>query len=73
MSTLEPTIPEDVFERVLQEAIVRPAGRSFRGEPARLAHHDPRPLPVPPDWSGGYTSIFEYQQGAAAMGGGAMM
>ncbi len=35
MSTLEPTIPEDVFERVLQEAIVRPAGRSFRGEPAR--------------------------------------
>jgi ectoine hydroxylase len=34
----------------------------IRGEPARWAHHDPRPCPMPPDWSGGYTSIFALQQ-----------
>ena len=33
-----------------------------RGERARWAHHDPRPCPLPPDWSGGYTSIFALQQ-----------
>lgn len=31
----EPTIPSDAFERVLNEAIVRPSGRKFRGEPSR--------------------------------------
>ncbi|MDZ7788197.1 MAG: phytanoyl-CoA dioxygenase family protein [Halofilum sp. (in: g-proteobacteria)] len=34
-----------------------------RGKPARWAHHDPRPCLIPPDWSGGYTSIFSSQQG----------
>jgi hypothetical protein len=34
-----------------------------RGRPARWARHDPRPCLVPPDWSGGYTSIFALQQG----------
>ena len=34
-----------------------------RGEPARWAHHDPRPCQIPPDWSGGYTSIFAAQAG----------
>jgi ectoine hydroxylase len=38
------------------------AGRIVRGQPARQAHHDPRPCQVPPDWSGGYTSIFALQQ-----------
>lgn len=38
----------------------------IRGEAQRWAQHDPRPLPLPPDWSGGYTSIFDYQQGKAA-------
>ncbi|HEV2302281.1 MAG TPA: phytanoyl-CoA dioxygenase family protein [Stellaceae bacterium] len=38
------------------------AGRIVRGKPARWAHHDPRPCLIPPDWSGGYTSIFELQQ-----------
>ena len=33
-----------------------------RGERARWAHHDPRPCPLPPDRSGGYTSIFALQQ-----------
>lgn len=34
-----------------------------RGAPARWAHHDPRPCLIPPDWSGGYTSIFAAQAG----------
>ncbi len=34
----------------------------IRGQPAHFAHHDPRPCPMPPDWSGGYTSIFALQQ-----------
>jgi ectoine hydroxylase-related dioxygenase (phytanoyl-CoA dioxygenase family) len=33
-----------------------------RGQRARWAHHDPRPCLMPPDWSGGYTSIFAAQQ-----------
>ncbi len=33
-----------------------------RGQRARWAHHDPRPCLMPPDWSGGYTSIFALQQ-----------
>jgi ectoine hydroxylase-related dioxygenase (phytanoyl-CoA dioxygenase family) len=32
-----------------------------RGRPARWAHHDPRPCQIPPDWSGGYTSIYAAQ------------
>jgi ectoine hydroxylase len=38
------------------------AGAIVRGKPARWAHHDPRPCLLPPDWSGGYTSIFALQQ-----------
>ncbi|MGE0734095.1 MAG: phytanoyl-CoA dioxygenase family protein [Alphaproteobacteria bacterium] len=34
----------------------------IRGSKAKWAHHDPRPCPLPPDWSGGYKSIFAYQQ-----------
>jgi len=37
-------------------------GRIVRGSPARWAHHDPQPCLLPPDWSGGYTSIFALQQ-----------
>lgn len=37
----------------------------IRGRPAKWAHHDPRPYLIPPDWSGGYTSIFDIQQAAA--------
>ena len=33
-----------------------------RGERPRWAHHDPRPCLLPPDWSGGYTSIFALQK-----------
>jgi ectoine hydroxylase-related dioxygenase (phytanoyl-CoA dioxygenase family) len=34
----------------------------IRGRRATWAHHDPRPCLIPPDWSGGYTSIFALQQ-----------
>ena len=34
-----------------------------RGEPVKWAHHDPRPCQLPPDWSGGYTSIYAAQAG----------
>ena len=34
----------------------------IRGGRAAYAHHDPRPCLMPPDWSTGYTSIFELQQ-----------
>lgn len=34
-----------------------------RGEMVRWAHHDPRPCQLPPDWSGGYTSIYAAQSG----------
>ena len=33
-----------------------------RGQTARWARHDPEPCLLPPDWSGGYTSIFTLQQ-----------
>ncbi len=33
-----------------------------RGKAVRWSHHDPRPCLMPPDWSGGYTSIFALQQ-----------
>jgi len=33
-----------------------------RGRPATFAHHDPSPCLLPPDWSGGYSSIFALQQ-----------
>lgn len=42
-----------------------------RGKPARYAHHDAVRLPLPPDWSGGYTSIFADQQCEAPADGDA--
>lgn len=38
----------------------------IRGNAARWAEHDPRPCQIPPDWSGGYTSIFAAQAGEDA-------
>jgi hypothetical protein len=37
-------------------------GAIARGRPVRWAYHDPRPCLLPPDWSGGYTSILALQQ-----------
>jgi ectoine hydroxylase-related dioxygenase (phytanoyl-CoA dioxygenase family) len=40
-------------------------GAIVRGAPARFAHLDPTPCPVPPDWSrDGYGSIFTAQRAA---------
>jgi len=36
-------------------------GELVRGIPARWIYHDPRPCLLPPDWTGGYTSIFSAQ------------
>ena len=43
-----------------------------RGEAVRWAEHDPRPCQIPPDWSGGYTSIFAAQAGEDKAAGGMM-
>ena len=42
-----------------------PCDKNFkvvRGKPARWAEFDAEPCLLPPDWSGGYTSIFALQQ-----------
>ena len=38
------------------------SGELIRGKPARYAHHEDMIMPLPPDWSDGYTSIFEHHQ-----------
>ena len=43
-----------------------------RGRPAVHSHHDPRPCLMPPDWSGGYSSIFALQQREQAVAAGGM-
>ncbi|MCP5084537.1 MAG: phytanoyl-CoA dioxygenase family protein [Alphaproteobacteria bacterium] len=43
-----------------------------RGEPVQWAQHDPRPCQIPPDWSGGYTSIYAAQAGEDKAAGGMM-
>ena len=37
-------------------------GTVVRGKEARFAHHEPGDMRLPPDWSGGYTSIFDHQE-----------
>lgn len=41
-----------------------------RGQRQLWAHHDPRPCQIPPDWSGGYTSIFAAQAGESSRSAG---
>lgn len=38
------------------------SGELIRGKPARHAHHEDMIIPLPPDWSEGYTSIFEHHR-----------
>jgi ectoine hydroxylase len=52
----------DAFAYTANPLPSRYGGAIVRGAPARWAHHDPRPCLVPPDWSGGYTSLFALQQ-----------
>ena len=37
-------------------------GTIVRGSPPKFAHHDDLQVPMPPDWSAGYTSIYEHQE-----------
>ena len=37
-------------------------GMVVRGKAATTARHDSVTLRLPPDWSGGYTSIFNHQE-----------
>jgi hypothetical protein len=52
----------DAFAYTANPIPSRYAGMIIRGGAARWAHHDPRPCLIPPDWSGGYTSLFASQQ-----------
>ncbi len=36
-------------------------GELVRGTQPRYAHHEEMQMPLPPDWTGGYTSIFAHQ------------
>ena len=44
-----------------------------RGEAVKWAYHDPRPCQIPPDWTGGYTSIYAAQAGEVEEKVGGMM
>ena len=52
----------DAFTYTFNPLKTRYDGTIVRGKPALWAHHDPRPCQIPPDWSGGYTSIYALQQ-----------
>ena len=57
----------DAFAWMPPPTPTQKTGAIVRGKPARTAHLDPRPCPVPPDWSEqGYGSIFTAQQGEQA-------
>ncbi|WP_306113017.1 MULTISPECIES: phytanoyl-CoA dioxygenase family protein [unclassified Roseovarius] len=43
-----------------------------RGAHVIWAEHDPRPCQIPPNWSGGYTSIYAAQSGEDKTAGGMM-
>ena len=43
-----------------------------RGGAVKWAHHDPTPCQIPPDWSGGYTSIYSAQAGEDDQAAGMM-
>lgn len=52
----------DAFTYTANPLPSRYSGAVVRGREAIWAHHDPRPCLVPPDWSGGYTSLFALQK-----------
>lgn len=54
----------DAFAWMPQPTPTSKTGAIVRGKPARDAHLDPRPCPVPPNWAElGYGSIFTAQKG----------
>jgi ectoine hydroxylase-related dioxygenase (phytanoyl-CoA dioxygenase family) len=57
----------DAFPYHSPESYTSPHNRAtVRGERARWAHLDPEPCPMPPEYIGGYKSIYAYQSGEAA-------
>jgi len=52
----------DAFPYTSQPLKSRYEKAVVRGKPAAFAQHDPGEFRLPPDWSGGYTSIFALQQ-----------
>ncbi len=56
----------DAFPYTGNPLYSRYEGHLVRGAGPYKARIDPRPCPLPPDWSGGYKSIFAYQQGEDA-------
>ena len=52
----------DAFPYTLNPILSTKDQLIIRGKRAQYAHHDPRPCLMPPDWSAGYTSIFDLQQ-----------
>ena len=52
----------DAFSYTSNPIKSRYDGTILRGKSARWAHHDPRACLIPPDWSGGYTSLYALQQ-----------
>jgi ectoine hydroxylase len=55
----------DAFAWMPAPTPTRHTGEIVRGQPAAVAHLDPTPCPVPPDWSRqGYGSIFVAQKAA---------
>jgi len=52
----------DAFPYTPNPLFSRYAGKIVRGKSARWARHDPRGCLIPPDWSGGYSSIYALQQ-----------
>ncbi|MDX2157771.1 MAG: phytanoyl-CoA dioxygenase family protein [Hyphomicrobiaceae bacterium] len=53
----------DAFAWMPPPSPTRKTGQIVRGEPATVAHLDPRPCPVPPNWAEqGYNSIFAAQK-----------
>ena len=54
----------DAFAWMAPPTPTTKTGAIVRGRAARMAHLDPRPCPVPPNWAKqGYGSIFAAQQG----------
>ena len=52
----------DAFTYTANPLPSRHEGTIVRGKPERWAHHNDRPCLVPPNWSGGYTSLYALQQ-----------
>ena len=53
----------DAKPYTVNPAITQNTYKIVRGKAVKWAEHDPRPCQLPPDWSGGYTSIYAAQSG----------